>query len=168
MIAALDPAEQVLHVQEGSQDIALKELQAVRQSDGYYLSKDELTGEQSRFIIKPYPLSFWPTLFKRCSNGQYVLSWQQCPILIAQDPLNRIWIRASCSWKIQSAAVGVCTASGTGSYRYQYQEAWRCGVGTGICRERRAATVLRYNYAFSACSTLSSVTTTSSNYLCRR
>lgn len=169
MIGALDSAEGVLHVQEGSEDTVLNELRAERQSDGSYLTKDALTGEETRFNLKPQPLPFWPTLFKRCpSTGQWVPYWQPCPVNIYSDRITRIWIRSSCSWKIQSPAVGVCVNSGSGSYRYQYVEAWRCGVGTGICVERRSATVLRYNYAFPACSNVSSVTTTAANYLCRR
>jgi len=169
MIGALDPAEGILHVQEGSQDLVLKELQAQPVGEGVYVSKDELTGEESRFALKLTPLPYWPTLFKRCSNGQWVLSWQKCPVLIIEDPLRRIWIRSSCGWKIQSAAAGVCVNSGSGSYRYQYLEAWRCGVGTGICTERRAATAIRYNYVYPACDTsvISSVQSTNYNYLCR-
>lgn len=170
MIAALDSGEGVLHVQEGSQDIALRELQAQPQRDGSYVTKDELTGDQTRFVIKPYPVPSWPQIFIRCPTGQWVPYWQKCPANIYSDLITRIWIRSSCSWKVQSASYGLCVNSGSSSYRYQYMEAWRCGVGTGICRERRAVTAIRFNYAYAACnsSVITSVTNTSFNYLCKK
>jgi hypothetical protein len=170
LIGALDRNEGVLHVREDSQDIVLKELQAQPVDSGTYLTKDALTGEETRFAIKVYPFPFWPTLFKLCPNGQWVLSWQQCPTLVLSDPLTRVWMNSSCNRQIQAASVGTCVNTSSGaSYRYQYLESWKCGLGTGFCVERRAATAIRYDYVLASCdpSLISNVQSTNYNFLCK-
>jgi hypothetical protein len=171
LMGALDRDEGVLHVREDSQDIVLRELQAQPVENGFYVTKDALTGEASRFSLKVYPLPIWPTLFKLCSNGQWVFSWMQCPTLIVNDRLTRVWMNSSCSRRIQVASTGTCVNTSSGaSYRYQYLESWKCGVGTGFCVERRAATAIRYDYVLASCdpSLISNVQSTNYNFLCKK
>jgi hypothetical protein len=171
LIGALDREDGVLYAREDMLDISLRELQAQPTADGAYVTKDAVTGEATRFVLKPYPFPYWPSLFKLCPNGQWVLSWKQCPTLIVNDPLTRVWMNSSCSWKIQSASTGACvnTSSG-GSYRYWYLESWKCGLGTGFCVERRAATAVRYDYVLASCdpSLISNVQSTNYNFLCKK
>jgi len=171
LIGALDRNEGVLHVREDSQDIVLRELQAQPVDDGTYVTKDAVTGEATKFAIKICPFPIWPTLFKLCPNGQWVFSWLQCPTLIVNDPLTRVWMNSACSWKIQAASTGSCVNTSSGaSYRYQYLESWKCGVGTGFCVERRAATAIRYDYVLASCdpSLISNVQSTNYNFLCKK
>jgi hypothetical protein len=170
LMGGLDREQGVLHVEEGSVGIVLEQLKAQRVDETTYVFNDELSNEQTKFVVKPYPLPYWPTIIKRCPNGQLVFSWQKCPSLIYADPLIRIWRNASCNWKVQTASVGVCTNTSTGgSYRYYYLDAWKCGRGFGFCVERRAAMAIRYDYVRSACdpALISNVQSTNYNYLCK-
>lgn len=169
MIGALDRDQGVLYARDDMQDITLRELQAQPNGDGSYVTKDALTGEATKFVIKPVPFPNWPFFFKLCPNGQWVLSSMQCPTLVLSDPLTRVWLNSSCGWKIQAASTSACVNSGSGSYRYQYLEAWKCGVGSGFCVERRAATAIRYDYVLASCdpSLISNVQSTNYNFLCK-
>ncbi|PTL81762.1 hypothetical protein [Vitiosangium sp. GDMCC 1.1324] len=171
LIGALDRDQGVLHVRDDSQDVVLRELQAQRVDETTYLTKDALTGEATKFVLQAYPLVKWLSLFKLCPNGQYVFSWLQCPTLIVNDPLTRVWMNSTCNWKIQSAGLSSCVNTSSGaSYRFQYLEAWKCGVGTGFCVERRGATAVRYDYALASCdpSIITNVQSTNYNFLCKK
>ncbi|MFL5358803.1 hypothetical protein [Archangium sp.] len=170
MIGALDREGGVLYARDDMRDITLRELQAQPNADGSYVTKDALTGEATRFTLKLVPFPNWPSFFKLCPNGQWVLSWMQCPTLVLSDPLTRVWMNSSCSWQIQAGSTGTCvnTSSG-GSYRYQYLQAWKCGLGAGFCVERRAATAVRTDYVLASCdpSLISNVQSTNYNFLCK-
>lgn len=169
MIGAIDRDENVLYAQEGSEGIALEQLKAQSTGKGTYVTKDELSGEEWSYALKPVPIRIWPTLFKYCSNGQWIRTSQTCPKLVASGQLIRIWSRASCSFRIQAASTSVCTNVSGGSSKTEYQEVWKCGVGTGFCVERPAITAIRYNYGVSACnaSFITSVQGLNANYRCR-
>lgn len=170
MIGMLDRDQGVLYAREDMTDVTLRELQAQPNGDGTYVTKDALTGEATKFAIKIIPFPGWPIFFKLCPNGQWVPSSAQCPTLVLSDPFTRVWMNSSCSWKIQAASTAACvnTASG-GSYRYQYLESWKCGLGTGFCVERRAAMAIRYDYVLASCdpSLISNVQSTNYNFLCK-
>jgi len=170
LIGALDRQAGVLHVLDESQGIVLKELKAEQVGSNTYLTRDELTGEQWRYSVMPYSRSIWFKWFKLCSNGQWVLSSMQCPTLIINDPLVRVWQNSSCGYRVQAASTGACTNVSSGSYRYEYLTAYKCAVGTGFCVERPAAMAIRYNYVLNACdpSLISSVQSENHNYLCKK
>ncbi|NMO17525.1 hypothetical protein HPC49_25370 [Pyxidicoccus fallax] len=170
LIAALDREEGVLHTLDTEQGTALAQLKAVRIDSERYQMKDELTGDTTVFRVLPYPGPRWWPLFKLCPNGQYVFSWLQCPTNIYSDRLTRIWRNSSCSWRVQNAGWSSCTTTSTGtSYKYQYMEAWKCGVGTGFCVERRAVRTVRWNYDLAACdpAIVTGVTPSAYDYLCK-
>lgn len=170
MIGALDRDQGVLYARDDMKDITLRELQAQPNGDGTYVTKDALTGEVSKFAIKLIPFPNWPFFFKLCPNGQWVPSSAQCPTLVLSDPFTRVWMNSSCSWQYQLGSSGVCvnTSSG-GSYRYEYLQAWKCGLGSGFCVERRAATAIRYDYVLASCdpALISNVQSTNYNFLCK-
>ncbi|WP_224249515.1 hypothetical protein [Hyalangium gracile] len=171
LIAGLDRDAAVLHTIDSEQDISLRQLQAVKIGENKYEMKDALTGDVTRFAVQVYPITVWPSLLKRCSNGQIVFSWQTCPTRIVTDPLTRVWKNSSCNWRVQAASTSACTnTSSGGSYRYQYLEAWKCGVGTGYCVERRAVRTIRYDYDLAACNPaiITGVTPTAYDFLCLR
>ncbi|ATB30940.1 hypothetical protein [Melittangium boletus] len=170
LIGALDRQAGVLHVVEGSQAIVLKELKAERIDNNTYMTRDELTGEQWRYSIVPYPGVLWPKWFKLCPNGQLVFTSMECPTRIVDDPLVRVWQNSSCGFRVQAASTGACVNASSGSYRYEYLLAYKCGVGTGFCVERPAAMAIRYDYILNACdpSLISNVQSENHNYLCKR
>lgn len=152
LIGGLDRVDGLLYAESSSVDVTLQQLAAQRQADGSYLTTDALTGEQTRFFVRPIAYADWLRFWKRCPNGQWVPSWFTCPTVVYEDRFIRVWQNASCNWKVQSASWSACFPSGTGgSYRFQYYEAWKCGVGKGFCVERRAVRTVRYDYALAAC-----------------
>lgn len=169
MIGAIDRDENVLYAQEGSERIVLDQLKAQDTGRGTYVTKDELSGEEWTYALKPVPIRLWPTFFKLCSNGQWIRSTQTCPKLFLSGQLIRVWSRASCSFRVQAASTSACTNVSGGSYNIQYQEVYKCGVGTGFCVERPAITAIRYNFNVSACVMpyVSSVQGLNTNYRCR-
>lgn len=171
IIAAIDPAQALLHVEEKSVGITLEQLKAVRVDTELYEATDELTGETTRFRVKAYPLSSFIKLFKWCPNvSQWVLSWLECPSVLTSTSSTIVWKNSSCGRKVQTAGWGACVNTNTGgSNRYYYLEAWKCGVGTGYCVERRAAKTLRFNYDLANCNAdmLLSASTTQYEMLCK-
>ncbi|MBN1203947.1 MAG: hypothetical protein JXB05_03350 [Myxococcaceae bacterium] len=170
LLGALDRTEGALHVVDTEQEIALAQLEAVKVADGTFQTKDPLTGELTKFRLVPYPISRWPFIWKICSNGQIVPNWVVCPTNIYSDPYTRIWKNSKCNRKIQSASWSACTnTSSGGSYNFQYREAWKCGVGTGYCVERRAVKTVRYNYDLAWCdpSIVTGITPVSYDFLCK-
>jgi hypothetical protein len=170
LIGALDRNEGVLHVLDSAQDIVLSQLAAVRIDETYYQTRDQLTGEATRFRLQPYPISKWLYFWKLCPNGQWVPSWVTCPTTIYQDQFTRVWKNSTCNRKIQSASWSACTNTSSGSsYNFQYREAWKCGVGTGYCVERRAVKIVRYDYDLAYCdpSIVTGITPVSYDFLCK-
>lgn len=171
LLGALDRKQGVLHAVDDSRGIVLEQLKAQDAGNGTYVSKDELTGEEWRYSLKLYSRSSWFPFLKRCPNGQYVLRTMECPSILISDPLVRVWQNSSCSLRLQQASTSACTNVSTGgSYRYQYVESWKCGVGTGFCVERPAITAIRYDYSLSMCdpAVITNVQGTNHNYLCKR
>jgi hypothetical protein len=170
LAAFLERDAGILHTVDTEQAMALRQLEAVKINDSQYQSKDTLTGEVSIFRVQPYSIKAWLPLLKICPNGQIVPYWVTCPTIIAQDPLTRVWKNSSCGWKIQNAGWSACTNTSSGSsYRYQYYEAWKCGVGSGYCVERRAVKTVRYNYDLAMCdpAIITGVTPTAYDFLCK-
>jgi hypothetical protein len=171
IIAGLEASQGILHAEERSADIALGQLKAVRVDASTYEATDELTGDTTRFQIKLYPADSFIRLWKWCPTlGQYILYWYECPTVLTSTSTTIVWKNSSCSRKIQSASWGVCSNNSSGgSNRYYYLEAWKCGVGTGYCVERRAAKTMRFNYDLANCNAdmLLSASTTSYDMLCK-
>jgi hypothetical protein len=170
LIGSLDRNEGVLHVLDTAQDIVLGQLKAVRAADGTFQTKDELTGDVTSFRLAPQPYSRWIWFFKICPNGQIVPNYVVCPTSIYSDQFTRIWKNSTCNRKIQNAAWSACTnTSSGGSYNFQYREAWKCGVGTGYCVERRAVKTVRYDYDLAYCDPfiVTGVTPVTYDFLCR-
>jgi hypothetical protein len=170
MIGGLDRAGGVLYAESSSVDLSLRQLAAVRQVDGSYITTDVLTGEKTKFTVRPIAYADWLRFWKLCPNGQWVPSWATCPTLIVADNFTRVWKNAACNRKVQSAGWGTCfnTAAG-GSYRFQYYEAWKCGRGTGFCVERRAVRTVRYDYDLAACNPtiITGVAPVTYDFLCK-
>ncbi|AKQ65785.1 hypothetical protein A176_002697 [Myxococcus hansupus] len=171
LIGALDREAGVLHVMDTAEQIVLSQLKAQRTGTAQYVTKDELTGDTTYFTVTRHPWKEWPLMFKLCPTGEAVLPWIPCPTTIFADPLTRIWQNASCTRRVQAPAWGICNNTFDGnSYDIEYRDAWRCGVGTGFCVERRAAKTVRYDYALAYCNSglLTNVTPQNFDYLCIR
>ncbi|SEU25140.1 hypothetical protein SAMN05443639_111190 [Stigmatella erecta] len=168
--AVFDDEEGVLHVVDTEQDTVLKQLGATQVDSTSYEAINRPTGEKLFFTLKPSPISVWPRLFTRCPNGQYVLNGRPCPKLELQTPNLQVWKNSSCSQRIQAAGTSACvTSSVTGtSYKYQYLESWKCGVGTGYCVNWKSIQSLRYNYNLAACGGNPVSISQTANYLCAR
>ena len=66
--------------------------------------------------------------------------------------------------------MGACanTSSG-GSYRDEYLQAWKCGLGSGLCVEVRAATAIHTDYVLASCdpALISNVQSTHYTFPCK-
>lgn len=171
LVGGLDHEEGILHVEEKSVEVVLKKLRAERVNDVTYEALDEVTGELLRFRLDVHPPEIFVNLFKECpETGQTVFIWQRCPTRTDSSPLTRVWKNSSCSYKVQSAQVGLCSNTSTGSSSRVYAiEAWKCGVGTDYCVEHRATKKLRFNYEVADCNPerFKSITSFEYDYLCK-
>lgn len=169
LIGALDRVEGVLYAESSSVDVTLQQLEAQRQADGSYLTTNPLTGEQTKFVVRPIAYVDWLPIFKVCPNGQLVPVWATCPTPNNPGNYTRVWKNASCNRLVQSASWSACFPSDTGgSYRFQYYEAWKCGRGTSRCVEWRAERTVRYDYGLPACIPPLIGTTAKYDFLCMR
>ncbi len=171
IIAGLEAEQGILHAEERSAGIALEQLKAVRVDADLYEATDELTGDTTRFRLQLYPLDRFLSIWKWCANvGQWTLSWLACPSVLTSTKTTIVWKNSSCNRVVQSAGWGACVNNSSGgSNRYYYLEAWKCGVGTSYCVERRAARTMRFNYDLAACNAdmLLSASTTHYDMLCK-
>jgi hypothetical protein len=170
MSALLDEQDGVLYVVDTERDTVLKQLGAQQIGADRYEAINRPTGDKLSFVLKPSPISWWPNLFTRCPNGQYVLNGRPCPRILFQTNDLQVWRNSSCSQRVQAASTSACTTSSvTGtSYKYQHLESWKCGLGTGYCVNWKSIQSLRYNYNLAACGGNPVSVSQTTNFLCAR